>query len=243
MPGSSAKQTCGVLAVGQAAIDLVRQDDDVGVAQDRGDGLQFVPRHDRAGRIVRIGQDEQLGARGDGRAQRIRGELELVLHAGGQRDGHAARHLGQRGIADKAGLGDEHFLARVDQRADGVVDCLRAADRDQDLLFRIIAELIFAARQRGDLAAQLGQTPVGGIEGLAFFQRLDARAADLPWGFKVGLADAERDRLGHGGNHIEELADARGFDLLDAVGEQLFIIYHAIVTSLLSWSEGSNSTP
>ena len=173
----------------------------------------------------------------------VRGEFELVLHPGGQGDRDAARHLGQRGIAHKAGLGDEHFLARVDQRADGVVDRLRTADRDQDLFIRIIAQLILAAGQSGDLAAQLSQAPVGGIKGLAFLQRLDACAADLPGGFKVGLTDTKRDRLGHGGNHIKEFADARGFDLLDAVGEQLFIIYHAIVTSLLSCSEGSNSTP
>ena len=232
-----------VLAVGQAAIDLVRQYHNVGVAQDCGDCFQFISRHDRAGRVVGVGQNEQLGARRDGRAQRICGQLELILHARRQRNGHAARHLGQRRIADKARFGDQYFFAGIDQRADGVVDCFRAADRDQDFLVGIIAELIFAPCQRRDLAAQLGKTPVGSVEGLAFFQRLNARAANLPWGFKVRLAYAERDCVRHGRNHIEELADAGGFDLLDAVGEQLFVIYHAIMTSLLSLSEGSNSTP
>ena len=189
--GQFGKADVRVLAIGQAAIDLVRQHNDIGLADDGCDRLQLVPRHDRAGRVVGVGQDEQLGARRDRGTQRLGGELELVLHPGGQRDGDAARHLGQRGVAHKAWLRDEHLVARVDQHADGVVDRLRTADRDQDLLVRIIAQLVFAAHECGNLAAQLGKAPVGRVKSLSLFKGLDARAADLPRGLKVGLSHAE----------------------------------------------------
>ena len=42
---------------------------------------------------------------------------------------------------------------------------------------------------------------------------------------------------------IEKAADAGGLYDLDTVGEQLLVIYHAIMTSLLSFSEGLYSTP
>ena len=95
----------------------------------------------------------------------------------------------------------------------------------------------------GKLAAQLGKTPVRGVERLPLFERLDARAADLPRGLKVRLADAERNRVRHFCRHFEKAADARRLGDFYAVGEHLLVVYHDIMTSLLSFSEGSYSTP
>ena len=95
----------------------------------------------------------------------------------------------------------------------------------------------------GKLAAQLGKTPVGGIEGLTLLKRLDAGAPDLPRGLEIRFADAERDRVGHFGCHFEKTADARRFDYFDAVRKHLIVVYHDIMTSLLSFSEGLYSTP
>ena len=95
----------------------------------------------------------------------------------------------------------------------------------------------------GKLAAQLGKAPVGGIEGLTLLKRLDAGAPDLPRGLEIRFADAERDRVGHFGCHFEKTADARRFDYFDAVRKHLLVVYHDIMTSLLSFSEGSYSTP
>ena len=229
--------------VGQAVVDLVGEHHDVGLADDVRDRLKLVAVHDRAGRVVRIGKDEQLGARRDGGAQRLGRQLELVLDARRQRHGNAACHLRERRVADKARLGDEHLLAGIDEGADGVVDRLGAADGDEDLLVCVVAQLVLAARERGDLAAQLGKTPVGGIEGLTLLKRLDAGAPDLPRGLEIRFADAERDCVGHFGCHFEKTADARRFDYFDAVRKHLIVVYHDIMTSLLSFSEGLYSTP
>lgn len=229
--------------VGQAVVDLVGEHHDVGLADDVRNGLKLVAVHDGAGRVVRIGQNEQLGARRDGGAERLGGQLEAVLDAGRKRHGNAAGHLRERRVADKARLGNEHLLAGIDEGADGVVDCLGAADRDENFLVRVVAQLVLAAREGRNLAAQLGKTPVRGVERLPFFEGLDARAADLPWGLKVRLADAERNRVRHFCRHFEKAADARRLGDFYAVGEHLLVVYHDIMTSLLSFSEGSYSTP
>ena len=61
-----------VEAIGQLGINFIRQHDHIGAAQHFGDGFQVFLFHDRAGRVVGVRQDQQLGARGDGRAQRFR---------------------------------------------------------------------------------------------------------------------------------------------------------------------------
>ena len=143
--------------VGQAVVDFVGEHHDVGLADDVRNGLKLVAVHDGAGRIVRIGENEQLGARRDGGAERLGGQLEAVLDAGRERHGNAAGHLGERRVADEARLGNEHLFAGIDEGADGVVDGLRAADGDENFLVRVVAQLVLAAREGRNLAAQLGK--------------------------------------------------------------------------------------
>ena len=46
--------------VGQAVVDLIGEHHDVGLADDVRDRLKLVAVHDRAGRVVRIGQHKHL---------------------------------------------------------------------------------------------------------------------------------------------------------------------------------------
>ena len=185
------KADVAIRTVGQAVVNLIGQHNDIRVLDDRCNRLQLIARHDRAGRVVRVRQDEQLGARRNSGAQTVRRQLELVLRAGRQRHRNTARHLRQRLVAYKARLRNQHLVPHIDNRTDGVVDRLGAADRHKDLLVRIVAQAVLAAHERGNLIAQLGKTPVGGVEGLSFFQRLNAGAANLPRRFKIRLAHTE----------------------------------------------------
>ena len=126
------------VAIRQFGVDFIRQNHDVGSAQYSGDCLQMCAPHDCAGRIVGEGKDQQLCARSNGRLQLLRRQSERVLGARGDRHGHAAGQLGNRRVADERRFHNEHLVARLDERADGNIDCLGTADRDQKLFFGII---------------------------------------------------------------------------------------------------------
>ena len=83
-------------------------------------------------------EDEQLRFRRDGRTQLIRRQAELILGPGGDMHRHAAGQLGDGLIADKAGFGDDDLVPGLHERADGKVDGLAAAHRDEDVFFLIM---------------------------------------------------------------------------------------------------------
>ena len=66
-------------AVCKFAIDFVGDDDDIRPAQHCRNPLQILTPHDRAGRVIGIGQNEQLRLWGDGGLQRLRRQAKLIL--------------------------------------------------------------------------------------------------------------------------------------------------------------------
>ena len=64
MPGSEAKQVC-FDAVDQPVVDLVRDDEEVVLLGQLGDGQQVVALHDGAGRVRRVADEDRLRARRD----------------------------------------------------------------------------------------------------------------------------------------------------------------------------------
>ena len=222
--------------VGQLGVDLVRQDDDAGAPQHLGHGLQILPGHHRAGGVVGVGHDEQLGAGGDGLPQRLGGQAELVLGLAGQVDRHAPRQGGDGVVADKAGLGDDDLVPRGHQGADAHVDGLAAPHRDQDLPHGVVAQVHPALQVAGDLDPQLLQAGVGGVLGVAHLQRFDACLPDGPGGLEIGLAHAQADALGHFGGQVEKFADAGRTHGRRGRRDQLIVIHHSTIHSLSSIS-------
>ena len=103
----------------------------------RGDLLQFGALDHRAGRIVRVAEQEHLGAR---RQRRLDGR-RLAPRTGPRRevrdrhdDAASERHVGL--VGDVAGIGDQHLVALVEEGAQRRVDALADADRDQHLAAR-----------------------------------------------------------------------------------------------------------
>ena len=60
-----------------------------------------------------------------------------------------------------------------------------------------------------DRAAQLDQTEVRRVVGLALLKRVDGRLADVPGRVEIRLAYPERDDVLHLRDDLEEVADAR----------------------------------
>ena len=197
-------------AVGELGIDLIGDDDHVAVAQHGGDGLHLLGRHDGAGGVVGVGEHQQLGLGGDGGLQRFGGELKGILFLGLDGHGHAALGNGQGGITDESGLGQQHFVAVVQQGAHAQIDGFAAAHGDEDLVIRVVGQLEAVFQVGGDAAPQLDQAVVGGVGGFAVQQAFDAGVADMLRGDEVGLTHAQGHHVFHRGGHVEEFADARG---------------------------------
>ena len=147
---------------------------------DRADRL-FAP--DRAGRIVRRGDDDRLRALG-ARGLEV-GDVRLEVHfgAGEHFNRLAAGELDRLGVARPVRGGDDDLVVIVEQQLECLVDGLLAAVRHHDLL-RLHFVSRIAQRLRGDCLAQFGQAGSGRV---AVVARIDH-----------GLGGHGHNRLGRG---------------------------------------------
>ena len=113
-------------AVGQLGIDLIRQNDDVLIPQQRRDGFQVLPAS-RPPWDCTEREDDELFVRGVMAASSSCAVSLKPFSAFSGSGGHAARQRGDGVIADKARLRDDDLVAGVHQRADAHIDGLGAA--------------------------------------------------------------------------------------------------------------------
>ena len=113
---------------------LVGQYEQVIMAEDHiGQCLQFFFVIDAARRIAGRAEDDHAGLGGDGGLELGGGHLEILVEAGLYDDGLTTSEFHHLGVTDPIGSGDNHLLAGVDQRHDGVADALLGSIRHQDL--------------------------------------------------------------------------------------------------------------
>ena len=229
-------------AVGQFGVDLVRNHQDIRIFEHLGERFKIRPLHDAAGGVVGIGQDQRLGAGRDARLQLLRKQFEAVIRAGGDAHRHAARKVHAGRIGNIGRIGNEHLIARLQHRAQRKVDALGCADGDDDFIVRVIIDAATDVQIVRDFTAEIQVAPVGGIVRPPLLDGVDGRFADVPGRDKIRLAYAQRDRVLHGADDIEELADAAGGDFLHGAVEELFVI-HGDTASLLSVWFSSRITP
>ena len=110
--------------------------------RDVGQRVLDVVGEDRPGRVARVAEEERLGPRRDGGLDRRRIEREVVLEAGRDVPHDAAREDDRRDVGDVRRLVEDDLVAGVAGRAEGEVDRLRGADRDQDLGGRVVADAV-----------------------------------------------------------------------------------------------------
>ena len=210
----------------QFAVDFIGEHQQVAAFDHLGHRFQIGASHDGARRIVRERKHQQLGAGRQLFLDLLRRQTEAVLRLRLNDHGNAARHAGQRSIADKAGLRDENLVARSQQRAEAQIDGFAAADRDKKFLVRIVFHLIMTVEPAGDLLPQLGKAAVRAVPRFAVLQRPDSLLPDMPGSHEIRLADGEGDHILHLVCNIKKLADPRGRDLEDRRVHFLLIINH-----------------
>ena len=232
------------LGIGQLGIDFVADHDEVVFHKHVAQALQQRAIQHRAGGVVGIGQNHGLGAGRHGGGQRFGHQGKAVLLAGGHGHGHAARKHHARRVADVAGFGDEHLVAGVHQHAQAKVNTFAGPDRHQNFLLGVVGQVVAVLHIAGDFLAQAERAPVARVGGFAVQEAVDGRVADMVGRDEVRLAHAQRDRAGHGGGHVEELADAAlGHRQNGLVQVTRRFEAHAVTTSLLSPSLPSKMTP
>ena len=103
---------CTRVVVQDLVVDLVGEDDQRVLAGDLGDALEHLARVDRAGRVVRVDDDDRLGARRDLRARCRRGR---AASRAARRRGSARacrREAASRRPERVVRRRDEHLVAR-----------------------------------------------------------------------------------------------------------------------------------
>ena len=135
----------------QCAIDLIAQDKDIFFHTDLCDLFQILALHNGSGRIVRKGQDQDLGFLGDRGKEFFCGQTEFILFFQIDRDRHGACQQGTRNITYIAWFRDDHFIARITHCAQCHIDGFTSADRDQHFFSRIIGQVVFSQIIVGNL--------------------------------------------------------------------------------------------
>ena len=189
-----------------------------------GERLELGARIGGAGRVRRRVEQEPLGLRRDRALERLGADLEAVLHGADHRHRRAAGEQHHVGIAHPVRRRDDHLVARIERRHEGVVEHLLAAGADGDLR-GLVVEAVLALELARDRLLQLGE-PVdrGVLRRLAALDRLDRGLLDVVGRVEIRLAGAEPDdvaaRRFQRARFVRHRDRRRRLDALELVGEE-----------------------
>ena len=128
-----------LLPVGQLRINFVRHDEKVVLFDHGRDFFERRSVRDRARRVIRIGENENLGTGRDRCFQCFLRRQESVLLPAFHRDGNPVRKQCARRIGCIGGVGNEYLVARLRARPQNEVDRLAGAYRHENML-RVIGK-------------------------------------------------------------------------------------------------------
>ena len=206
--------------VHEAVVDLVRVDQEVVLLGEARDAREVLLGEDRAGGVVGEPEQDRPRTRGDDALDVLGTEAEVVLLAGGDRNGDAAGKDNARNIRDVRRVGHDDLVALVERRAQREVDGLGDADRHEDLRVGVVRDSPEPRGVLGDRLAERSDAVVRRVFRLAVLDRADGGLAESLRRREVGLADAERDDAFDAGHEVEEAPDpARGYLLDPGVGQ------------------------
>ncbi len=193
--GERGQRLEAVVVVEDAVVDLVGHQQQAVFRGDGDDALQQRARVVRAGRVVRVDQDDGTGARRYQRLDLLGVGQEAVGFVAAVVDRAAVVEDGRGGPQRIVGRGQQDFVARVEQGAQGDVDQLADAVADEHALGRGVRGAALAM-EGGDRLARfrqallvgvgIGAGDVVGDRALQVFRRAEAEGA--------GVADVELDQ-------------------------------------------------
>ena len=212
-------RTVGNLTKGELGVDLVGNNENVRVAQNRGNGFKVCLFHNGTRGVAGVGQNERLGARCNGSFELLCGQLKGVFCLGFNNDGLATAKSGDGLVANVTGLGNNDFIAGGSDCADAGVNGFGAANGYENFAHRVIGNAVFSFDVVADFLAQDLKAAVRCIAGLASLKREDARLANFPRGGKIRLANTQGDNVLHGVCNVKEFTNARRLNTHNCGGE------------------------
>ena len=207
------------VVVGQFAVNLVGEDHEVVLDAKRRDLRQLLAGLRAAGWVGREIEHQHAAAGCDLRGDGFRRDAELVFRTGGDRHGNAVGEDDARVVAHITRLVVEHFIAGIQDGAQGQVDRLGNANGHDHLGLRIIRNAEMFLDVFGDGGAQGGCAEVGSVARAALFQGVNGGFADVPGRVEVWLANAKRDDVRHALHDLKEVANPGFRDRPYVVGD------------------------
>ena len=158
------------------------------------DCLKRFFRIDSTGRIGGVIEDDGLGLIRDGLLELLWRELEALLLADIDNNGHAAEQAHHLIIADPVRGRNDHFITRIDQRGQRNVDHVLCTAGD-DRLRRLILQTVIRLHAVANRLTQLDHTGCGRISRFSVADRAHSRIADAVGCGKIGLTGAKADNV------------------------------------------------
>ena len=201
-------------AVRHPVVELVGDDGKVVARSHLTNGEQVFAAHHRAGGVRWIAEQDRLRPRRHGSFQIRSKQTEVVRGVGRHRHELTAGHARRRQIRHVARVRAEHFVAGVQQRAQGDVERLARPARDDDLVLRVVVDAVEPLDMRAQLLAQFKQAVVRGVVRVATLDAGDRCPANGLGGNVVRFAHAQRDHVVDRAEEVKKLADPAWRDRL-----------------------------
>jgi len=228
--------------VGQLGVNLVADHEQILFHANLGEGIQFRAREYRPRRIGRKVEQQNLGARR--RRRHFRGlQPETVLRPGMDRAPLRVRQRDRRGVGNITGLMVKDGLAGIEDGAQGEVDRLAHADRDENLRIRIVGRPEDFPHIPGDFAAQLQAPEIGRVPRPPVLQRVNGCFPHTPRGGGIRLADAQGDDVPAFLHQLKKVADARTRHRPDVLRQKVAGPFHGETASRSARSSSRKRTP
>ncbi len=206
-------------AVDQPIIDLVGDHKQVVFLNQRGDVFKRLTSQHRARWVVRIAQKKRLRVGRNVGFESFGSHLKVVLNACGHvYDGALCKARCGR-IRHKAGLWNEDFVAGIQNGEHGCLHRLAHAHGGKHLRLHVVRHAISILQIGYDRLAKVLASGVGGVTCGAVVERVDTGLHSGLRRHEVGLTNAQRDHIIHGGGNLKEAPDSAGRRGANTFGE------------------------
>ena len=129
-------------------------------------------------------------------------------------------------VHHEIGVGDEDLVARADAGEERQHQPAGDAGGDEVAVVAGVPVRQFAGQVRGDFVLERADALRDGVAVLALLDGVDRGFLDDFGHVEVGLTDRQVDRVGEISGQVEHLADARGVDGAQAVGDEAVGVEH-----------------
>ena len=176
--------------VGEFFVNFVGKDEDVLFSCYFGKGLEFFAGVDRAGRVAWRVDDNHLRPWRHRVFEILGRDLPVVFLGGLHKNGFATDEANHLGIAQPVGSGNDHFIAFIHYRSDGIEARVLGSAANNHLAWLVIEAVVFE-KFLGNRLAEFRNAGTGSVFGATILEGLDGGRLDMFRGVHVGLSSAE----------------------------------------------------